>query len=283
MYKLCEMGEVPKWEESLQYLAFRDESDYYVLHSLVAALYDSYREFTERLNHQLESRLQALKDKPIKKSKAEPPVSSIYDDYEFREDYGEETILESLIDAKDEPKKKHPDNNNIQKDDNDDCPITFERFTHPVFLSCGHTFNKDAVEKALENSSKCPLCSRKNVTVVAINWDIVKRLDLKIENSDSTKRVRKTADHFRQMMQERNKQIADYIIDNSIDPYMEIRDFADGRYRYYSEWENLVKPIFGNVVINENIFKILKEKYVKRGFDVILFGNPPTKIGIRLK
>ena len=40
----------------------------------------------------------------------------------------------------------------------DSCPITLERMTHPITLSCGHTFDAKTIEKLQSNT--CPFCRR---------------------------------------------------------------------------------------------------------------------------
>lgn len=64
------------------------------------------------------------------------------------------------------------------------CPITLCEFSHPVIISCGHTFEKTAVENIItqyEEKSKCPIC-KKNICGYVTNWILVQALNLNIKN-----------------------------------------------------------------------------------------------------
>lgn len=43
------------------------------------------------------------------------------------------------------------------------CTLSGEIFHKPVYISCGHVFNKISLETALSNKDACPKCSKKNV------------------------------------------------------------------------------------------------------------------------
>jgi hypothetical protein len=40
------------------------------------------------------------------------------------------------------------------------CPITCEIMVVPVTLPCGHTFESNAIERALKNKGECPVCRK---------------------------------------------------------------------------------------------------------------------------
>lgn len=64
------------------------------------------------------------------------------------------------------------------------CPITLCEFSHPVVISCGHTFEKNAIENIIiknEEKSKCPIC-KENICGYITNWILVQTLNLDIKN-----------------------------------------------------------------------------------------------------
>jgi len=64
------------------------------------------------------------------------------------------------------------------------CPITFEKYKHPIITPCGHTFERNALSKSLKTRSTCPLCNKDigySVINFPVNWVIVEHLNLKIK------------------------------------------------------------------------------------------------------
>ena len=56
------------------------------------------------------------------------------------------------------------------------CSICFEKFSYPVVINCGHTFDKACI-KHLES---CPVC-RKPIKCKIINWELVSYMNLNIK------------------------------------------------------------------------------------------------------
>ena len=52
------------------------------------------------------------------------------------------------------------------------CPICFDRFTEPIILKCGHTFDKCCIEE----EELCPIC-RTEVEAWTTNWQVIHILE----------------------------------------------------------------------------------------------------------
>jgi hypothetical protein len=52
------------------------------------------------------------------------------------------------------------------------CPICFDKFTEPVILKCGHTFDKSCII----NEEICPIC-RTEIEVWTTNWQVVHMIE----------------------------------------------------------------------------------------------------------
>ena len=61
------------------------------------------------------------------------------------------------------------------------CPICLDPFTHPLVLSCGHTFDR----KCLSKAKNCPLC-REDIKSKTVNWLVVEALDLNLSANKSS-------------------------------------------------------------------------------------------------
>ena len=61
--------------------------------------------------------------------------------------------------------------------DSNSCTICFERFTYPVVLNCGHTFDYACII----NQKLCPIC-REYIKHKVLNRQVADILNLKIEN-----------------------------------------------------------------------------------------------------
>lgn len=53
-----------------------------------------------------------------------------------------------------------------------DCSICFDRYTDPVILKCGHTFDRECVK----SKSICPLC-REPIEIWATNWQMLELME----------------------------------------------------------------------------------------------------------
>jgi len=63
------------------------------------------------------------------------------------------------------------------------CSISLHKFTYPIVLDCGHTFDKPSLDNLQKN--KCPLCNMIFTDTTRINWIIVQLLNLSIEPKKS--------------------------------------------------------------------------------------------------
>ena len=52
------------------------------------------------------------------------------------------------------------------------CSICFERFTEPIILKCGHSFDRSCIK----DLTTCPLC-RKHITAWTTNWQLIHLLE----------------------------------------------------------------------------------------------------------
>jgi len=59
--------------------------------------------------------------------------------------------------------------------DNFTCPICLELLSDPVQTPCGHTFDRNCVQIALDMNQECPLCKDQNVSVASLVDNIVAR------------------------------------------------------------------------------------------------------------
>lgn len=68
---------------------------------------------------------------------------------------------------------------------NDICPISYERYKHPVILPlCGHTLDKFSIDKMVKY--ECPLCKTEfHPNTVQTNWALVSLLDLSVSNIEN--------------------------------------------------------------------------------------------------
>ena len=57
------------------------------------------------------------------------------------------------------------------------CPVSSKLFNFPIILSCGHTFDRESLEKL--NKSICPLCNKFYYNY-SPNWFLIKRLNLNV-------------------------------------------------------------------------------------------------------
>lgn len=66
------------------------------------------------------------------------------------------------------------------------CPITHERFVHPVILPmCGHTLDKFVIEKMQKHS--CPICQTPfTPDFTPTNWTVANMLDLHLTHDTSS-------------------------------------------------------------------------------------------------
>lgn len=68
-----------------------------------------------------------------------------------------------------------------------DCPVCWRRFTTPVVLNCGHTFDRACVA----SEDHCPLC-RAEILTREVNWQLVSVLESgeewQLESSEEEKR-----------------------------------------------------------------------------------------------
>lgn len=148
-----------------------------------------------------------------------------------------------------------------------ECPITLETFKIPFILDCGHTFEKDAIEKALNLKQQCPLCKKENVSAIGVNWQIVKALGLEVK-MDVINKKRKS---FDEMVAEKKRRI-----EKELDPTINGIDVIIDKILLKGEKLTLFKNSFEKIFTKhpelEYCFgyalKYLKKHYKERGFNV---------------
>lgn len=100
------------------------------------------------------------------------------------------------------------------------CPISYEKFTRPIVLSCGHCIDAITLEK-LQNKNECPICKSPNdPTNNRINWILVQYLNLDINdpNKNNIKKRRITASEAKVLLENQMNTHVEKLIDNDIIP-----------------------------------------------------------------
>jgi hypothetical protein len=96
------------------------------------------------------------------------------------------------------------------------CPISFEKFKHPLVLDCGHTIDKTSFDN-LTNKKVCPICNSANNSTDRVNWVVVSLLGLNIQgNSLAKTNKRFTAKEAAQIMITQAKSYAENLVDTKI-------------------------------------------------------------------
>jgi hypothetical protein len=65
-----------------------------------------------------------------------------------------------------------------------ECVICLERFTEPIILHCGHSFDKNCLKKLIKK--ECPICRKKfNLDICIYNYALINILNLDFKNNDN--------------------------------------------------------------------------------------------------
>jgi len=120
------------------------------------------------------------------------------------------------------------------------CSISLEEFKIPIVLSCGHTFEKEYIEKIMVH--KCPLC-RKSYYIVGKNWAIIDYMGLDKMDDDDKSDIKKATHYI--------SKITKKILKRSLCGYSYI----------------IYKPSFF-YGFSENVCKIIEMEFKKKGFHV---------------
>ena len=137
----------------------------------------------------------------------------------------------------------------------------------PILLSCGHTFEKEDIDK-----KKCPSC-KEPYYIIGPNWTIIEymKLDVKILKHDDIKnRVRDNVKKYRVSKYEQDIKISNYHIPKIVN---RIRNRSLLGYNF-----TIYKPslFYG---FSENVYKLIEKKFKQNGFFV---GKCIAGLGIQI-
>lgn len=153
------------------------------------------------------------------------------------------------------------------------CSISGELFYKPVTTMCGHTFNQDAIQKALLNKSCCPLCRTElnlsDVYQTGVNVLIAEMVDKKypLYRKDKIEKKRHLRhDGMLEMMtihkQQKNIDRVKRFIKNTFE-YMSENAVKSCAPRNRGDWDDILDLITKNVYVqNYCSSELIKVGYV---------------------
>jgi ankyrin repeat protein len=81
------------------------------------------------------------------------------------------------------------------------CTLSGENFNKPVYISCGHVFNKISLETVLSNKDACPKCNTKNVwSTMKEDYDLAKISGLAKEDIEDETIITALVDHLQDIV-----------------------------------------------------------------------------------
>lgn len=143
------------------------------------------------------------------------------------------------------------------------CPVTKEKFEHPIILkNCGHTFDKKVIEPLIvDNKKVCPLCTTsfsESSDDLLVNWHIVSAMDLNIPSklNKSSSNIMTAA----QLKSFRDQQLEKYLETQIPIEVQGIQDLIKGEIEKHNFYNYYVYKIKGNSnALRDPLIKKLNE------------------------